>query len=580
MTSEPTKAVEVRAKDLWPLLSLEEVAEASAPVVYGILQPGPNLLSGVPYVRPTEIEHDTIAMTTLRRTSAAIAEKYARSALKAGDVILSIVGTIGKVALVPAALEGGNITQSSVRIRPRRDLVSPEYLAWMLRSPLAIRQYDSARLGTSIPRLNVAHVRALVIPVPPPEVQQRIVADIEKQFTRLEAANTSMLRLQVGLRRYRASVLKAACEGTLVETEAKRAARERRAFVPAAEWLQSVPTAGKPNRWKTGSKAVIPGHAALSVGNTEAKLPEGWAWAPLVRVAKMESGHTPSRRNPKWWDGDVPWISLSDARLHDRGVIGETIKHTNKAGLANSAARLLPAGTVCVSRTASIGNVVVMGRPMATSQDFVNWVPTRAVTSEWLRIVLSADREALRRFGKGSIHTTIYFPEWIAMYVAVPPLAEQHRIAAEVDRRLSTVSKLEGVTTAGVSRIARLKRSVLADVLAAGVVPEQLLTVSRSALAGQRAGKKTSDQGLVMPTKRTHKASQTRPLLEILKLNPNGITVEELFQASGHFEAGDPDGFYQELAVISKSLIEKRPKEIGDWPFKASVILKLKPRTP
>src|SRR5262249_31397156 len=156
-------------------------------------------------------------------------------------------------------------------------------------------------------------------------------------------------------------------------------------------------------------------------------------WTPLVDVARMESGHTPSRNHPEWWGGDVPWIGIADARNHTGKTIHDTIQHTNAEGLANSAARLLPQGTVCVSRTASVGYVVVMGKEMSTSQDFVNWTPTKAVTSDWLRLVFSADKEALLRFGKGTVHKTIYFPEWLSIYIAVPPLAEQKKIVEELE---------------------------------------------------------------------------------------------------------------------------------------------------
>src|SRR5438034_7653527 len=96
----------------WALVPLSEVVEPSAPIQYGILQPGPNTAGGVPYVRPTEIRRDCVEVTSLRRTTFEIAEKYARSSLKPGDVVLSIVGSIGKVAIVPKILDGANITQS------------------------------------------------------------------------------------------------------------------------------------------------------------------------------------------------------------------------------------------------------------------------------------------------------------------------------------------------------------------------------------------------------------------------------------------------------------------------------------
>lgn len=232
----------------WPVARLDDITEPGSPALYGILQPGPNTPSGVPYVRPTEISEDRIQLDEIRRTTPEIAGKYRRSILQADDVILSIVGTIGKVAMVPPELEGGNITQSSVRIRPQRDLVLPHFLAWFLRSPVATRQYDAARLGTAVPRLNVAHVRDLLIPTPPLPEQRRIVAEIDKQFTRLDAGVAALRRVQANLKRYRAAVLKAACEGRLVPTEADLARKEGRTFEAGEQLLQRI-LAGRRKNW-------------------------------------------------------------------------------------------------------------------------------------------------------------------------------------------------------------------------------------------------------------------------------------------------------------------------------------------
>ena len=205
----------------WRWETLEDIAADGAKILYGILQPGPDMPNGIPYVRPTEIVEDVIDLSSIRRTTPAIAGKYKRSLLKADDIILSIVGTIGKVAIVPPELDGGNITQSSVRIRTSSEKASPHYIAWVLRSPILRRQFDKHRLGTAVPRLNVAHVRALRIPIAPSSDQRRIVAEIEKQFSRLEEGVGALRRVQANLKRYRAAVLKAACEGQLVPTEAE-----------------------------------------------------------------------------------------------------------------------------------------------------------------------------------------------------------------------------------------------------------------------------------------------------------------------------------------------------------------------
>jgi type I restriction enzyme, S subunit len=346
------------AEPHWPLMRIDEITEPDAPAVYGILQAGPHLPDGIPYVRPAEIQNDKINVEKVLRTSPEIARRYRRSALKTHDVILSIVGTIGKVALVPSELEGGNINQSAVRIRPRSDIILPEFLAWVLRSPLALRQYAVSIFGSAVMRLNVAHVRALKIPVPPIKVQRQIVSQIENQLTRLAAATNLLRRVQASLDRYRASIFRAACEGKLVVTEASLAEYEGRDFVDARATFETISRPPLPNRWTTRSRAVIQGHAALAVGNPQTPLPPGWIWVALTDIAEMHTGHTPSRSNPSWWNGEIPWLGLADASRHDGRVINDTTQHTNPDGLANSAARLLPAGTICVSRTASVGYVI------------------------------------------------------------------------------------------------------------------------------------------------------------------------------------------------------------------------------
>jgi type I restriction enzyme S subunit len=151
----------------WKWMSVESLCVEGAPVRYGILQPGPDVPGGVLYLRPTEIDDDQIHFGTLRRTTPAIANQYRRSSLRPNDIVLSIVGTIGKVAVVPEWLDGGNITQSSARIRPDTSKVLVNYLAYCLRSPLLLEQFGNFEMGTAVRRLNIAHVRALQIPIPP-----------------------------------------------------------------------------------------------------------------------------------------------------------------------------------------------------------------------------------------------------------------------------------------------------------------------------------------------------------------------------------------------------------------------------
>ena len=183
-------------------------------------------------------------------------------------------------------------------------------------------------------------------------------------------------------------------------------------------------TGGRP-----ASKGVIPGRYSLSVGMLESRPPEGWQWIPLSKIARLESGHTPSRKHPEYWGGKIPWIGIRDATGNHGTTIYDTQQHTNELGIANSSARILPANTVCLSRTASVGYVVVMGCPMATSQDFVNWVCSADLDYRFLKYILVSEHESMLRFSSGTTHQTIYFPEAKAFHVCIPGIEQQRKIS-------------------------------------------------------------------------------------------------------------------------------------------------------
>lgn len=183
-------------------------------------------------------------------------------------------------------------------------------------------------------------------------------------------------------------------------------------------------TGGRP-----ASRGVIPGLYSLSVGMPTSAPPYGWRWISLSEVARLESGHTPSRRHSEYWGGDIPWIGIRDATRNHGATLHDTEQHTNELGIANSSARVLPANTVCLSRTASVGYVVVMGRPMATSQDFVNWVCSSALDHRFLKYILLSEHESMLRFASGTTHQTIYFPEAKAFHVCIPEIKRQKAIS-------------------------------------------------------------------------------------------------------------------------------------------------------
>ena len=347
-----------------------------------------------------------------------------------------------------------------------REMTDPRYLFWFMNtvdiSPLAV--------ATSVPSVRRTDIENLTFPLPPLAEQRRIVARIEALFARTRRARTDLERIAPLSERHRLAHLRAGVTGQLTE-----AWRQKHPAEDVRMTLRRIPAPEQGRGGRDATTDVTPGMAALSVNEPGTLAPPGWAWTPLLRVARQETGHTPSRRVPAYWDGgDVPWVGIRDAGAHHGTTIYDTMQKCTELGLANSSARLLPAGTVCLSRTASVGYVTVLGKSMATSQDFATWTCTPALLPEYLKFALLAEGDDIRRFGEGSTHTTIYFPEIRALHICLPPIEEQ----AEIVRILTSNAGGQTIASAEATRtlalLDRLEQSILARAFRGELVPQNL----------------------------------------------------------------------------------------------------------
>ena len=352
--------------------------------------------------------------------------------LPTGTLLVAMYGSIGKTAITGVQCA----TNQAIAYCQPHEGINLNYLHRIMQwlKPNLIVQGK----GGTQQNISQGILKNISVPLAPSNEQRRIADKLDRVLARVDAANEHLSRVGPLLKRFRQEVLASAFTGGL--TENFRSVRRLTAPEDAVSALGELP---RPNRYKTRTDAVIAGDYALSVNDAGMDIPAGWLWIPMVDIARMESGHTPSKSVSAYWGGDVPWIGIADARNNHSSTIDDTIQKTSKLGLANSAARLLPAGTVCVSRTASVGYVVKMGRPMATSQDFVNWVCADVIDPDWLKWLFVAERRALHRFGKGSTHTTVYFPEWLSLHVALPSIEEQREIVARIDCLMEYADELE-----------------------------------------------------------------------------------------------------------------------------------------
>jgi type I restriction enzyme S subunit len=169
---------------------------------------------------------------------------------------------------------------------------------------------------------------------------------------------------------------------------------------------------------------------------------------PYQLYARVGSGHTPSRKVDEYWeDCSTPWITTGDVKHLRSGtvqVLNDTEEKISELGLANSSARIHPAGTVVLSRTASVGFSAIMGTDMATSQDFHTWTPGPELEPRFLLWVLRAMKAVgdFDRLMYGSTHKTIYKPDLDELRGPLPDLETQRRIADWLDVETERINRV------------------------------------------------------------------------------------------------------------------------------------------
>jgi len=160
----------------WRVEPLERLLEPERAISYGIVQPGAPTSDGVPIVRVTDIRDGRIATTDPLRVSREIEATYGRTRLRGGELLLTLVGTVGEAAVVPESLAGWN-TARAVAVIPVRADVGSYWVKLALRSP-EVRHIIDSRLNTTVQAtLNLRDVAQLPI-VMPPDAQRRAIAHI------------------------------------------------------------------------------------------------------------------------------------------------------------------------------------------------------------------------------------------------------------------------------------------------------------------------------------------------------------------------------------------------------------------
>jgi type I restriction enzyme S subunit len=414
-------------------------------------------------------------------TEAAVRETNAKI-FPAGSVLVAMYGegkTRGRAAEL-AIDAATNQALAAVQLGATAGCLRP----WIL---LQLElNYERTRLlssGGVQPNLNLSHIRALEILLPPKSEQERIIQIVETHLSRIDAAVEGLKRVQANLKRYRASVLKAAVEGRLVPTEAALAKAERRTYEPASALLARILTERR-KRWEEAELAAMKAKGTVPKDDKwKAKyqepsaphrkglpeLPEGWCWASWEQLGFSQNG----RAFPSADYQESGVRLLRPGNLHASGRTEWTEKNTRclpETWAEEFPGYIVRQGELVINLTAQSLADDFLGRVCMTSaeevcllnQRIARLVPVLArphyvlwmFKSPWFRAFVN-------RLNTGSLIQHMFTSQLAEFSVPLPPLPEQDRIVAEIERALSVGERADSSMTNGINRSAALRQSIL-----------------------------------------------------------------------------------------------------------------------
>jgi type I restriction enzyme S subunit len=326
-----------------------------------------------------------------------------------------------------------------------------------------------------------AAVRTLRLPVAPAGEQDRIVSAIESYFTRLDDAVATLERVQRNLKRYRASVLKAAVEGRLVPTEAELARAEGRSYEPASVLLTRI-LAERGRRWeeaelaKMTAKGKVPKDDRWKARYVEPvapdtselpELPEGWCWASVDQLGEVSGGLTQNAKR-EGLPLQLPFLRVANVYANELRL--DDIKHIGVSESEIDRVRLAPRDLLVVEGNGSIeqiGRVALWDGSIdpCLHQNHlikVRFVPVALAAWSLCWLLAPAGRVAIERAASSSsgLHT-LSLSKVQRLPIPLPPLSEQARITSEEDRLITIALAAAIEASTDIQRLVRLRQSIL-----------------------------------------------------------------------------------------------------------------------
>jgi len=205
----------------WGVSQLKYEIKSGTSITYGIVQAGPDVEDGIPYIRTSDMSGEFFKEDGYPKTSHEIDNSYRRSRVYEGDVVVAIRATVGKALPVPRYLNGANLTQGTAKVSPGRRLMT-DFLLHYLASTTATQRFNSLAKGATFKEITLEMLRNFTIPIPPLAEQKQMILYINSKLnllsTVLSCTEVAIERLQ----EYRSALITAAVTGKIDITTQRR----------------------------------------------------------------------------------------------------------------------------------------------------------------------------------------------------------------------------------------------------------------------------------------------------------------------------------------------------------------------
>jgi type I restriction enzyme S subunit len=399
--------------------------------------------------------------------------------LEPGDLLIArMPDPLGRATIFPGDIKR-SVTVVDVCIVRTKNEIDHRWLIYMINAPQFRLIVESLQSGTTRKRISRKNLAKIDVPVAPLNEQRRIVDAIEAQFTRLDAGIAALKRLEANLKRYKASVLKAACEGELVPQDPDdepasdllaRILQERREKWEA-EQLAKYEAQGKnpPKGWQDKYQAPVePDTDDLP------ELPEGWMWAGIKEVCEriVDCLHS----TPKFQEDGFMCIDTNT--IKPGKIIEEKILFVDEETFHDRNRRMVPlAGDVMFIREGALLGVAVevpKGIDCCLGQRMIIFRLSASMRPKFYEHVLNSMifrmQYAPKISGSASPHLNI--TDIRKMAVPLPPINAQERILEALDLYISIIEALKHMVSDGLLKANRLRQSILREAFAGRLVPQ------------------------------------------------------------------------------------------------------------